>query len=119
MLIVVAAMGLRALMPAGYMASTSTGHMSIELCSGVAGQSVVIALPGTQHSDDGDHGKGRTDSPCAFSGLTAAALSAADPIVLSIAIAFIMAIGLRAIGIVPTAPSPFLRPPLRGPPALF
>jgi hypothetical protein len=117
MLIVVAAIGLRALMPTGYMASASAGGMTIELCSGVAGQSIVVALPGAHHSDDGDHGKGRADSPCAFSGLSGGALSAVDPFILAIAIAFVMATVFRQVVSVIAAPPAFLRPPLRGPPA--
>jgi hypothetical protein len=117
MLIVVAAIGLHALMPAGYMTSASAGGMTIELCGGVAGQSILVALPGAHHSDDGDHGKGRADSPCAFSGLSGGSLSAADPFILAIAIIFIMAMVFRRVSAVVAAAPAFLRPPLRAPPA--
>jgi hypothetical protein len=116
MLIIVAAIGLRALMPTGYMTSASAGGMTIELCNGVAGQSIVVALPGAHPSDDGDHGKGRADGPCAFSSLNGGALSAADPFILAGVIAFIMAMVFRQIITPVTGPPAFLRPPLRGPP---
>lgn len=118
MLIVVAAIGLRALMPAGYMTSASAAGMTIELCSGVTGQLVAVALPGTHHSDDGDRGKSRADGPCAFSGLGGGALSAVDPFILAVAIAFIMATVFRRATTAVTAPPAFLRPPLRGPPSV-
>jgi len=117
MLIVVMALGLRALMPAGYMTSTSKTGMTIELCSGVAGQTMEIALPGTHHDGDGDHKSNRADSPCAFSGLSGGALSAVDPFILAIAIAFIMAMAFRRVAAILATPPVFLRPPLRGPPA--
>jgi hypothetical protein len=117
MLIVVMAIGLRALVPAGYMTSASKTGMTIELCSGVAGQTMAILLPGAHHSDDGNHKSDRTDSPCAFSGLGGGALSATDPFILAIAIAFIMATVFRHIVTARATPPAYQRPPLRGPPA--
>lgn len=119
MLIVIMAIGLRALMPAGYMTSASKTGMTIELCSGIVGQTMEIALPDTHRSGDSDHGHNRADSPCAFSGLGGGALSATDPFLLVIAIAFIMAVVSRRVAAVVAAPPAFLRPPLRGPPAFL
>jgi len=115
LLIVLMAIGLRALMPAGYMTNVSAQGITVELCSGVAGQTVTIALPGDHRSGDTD--RGHVDAPCAFAGLGSQALAAIDPFVLAIAIAFIMAAVFRRVVAGLVTPPGFLRPPLRGPPA--
>ncbi|MDB5687427.1 MAG: hypothetical protein JWR77_2016 [Rhizorhabdus sp.] len=114
LLIVVMAIGLRAVMPAGYMANVSAQGITVELCSGVAGQTMTISLPGVHRSGDTD--KSHADSPCAFAGLGLATLPAIDPFVLAIAIAFVMAAIFR-VALPPVDAPAFLRPPLRGPPA--
>lgn len=118
MLIVMLAIGLRALMPAGYMTSASGNGMTIELCSGVAGQTIAVALPGSHDSGGSDHGRSHVDSPCAFAGLGGGALAAVDPFVLTILVAFIMKAGLLPIAIRLPARRGHVRPPLRGPPAV-
>lgn len=117
-LIIMVAVGVRALLPTGYMASASSSGMTIELCSGSAGQTIAIALPGSLESDHGDRGKSRADAPCAFSGIGGGALTAADPFVLAILVAFIMAAGLRPRTMFLPRWHGHLRPPLRGPPAI-
>ncbi len=113
-LIVALAFAVRALVPAGYMTGTSATGLTVELCSGVAGRSVSIALPGPH--DDRGHGKMQADSPCAFAGMAVGALGAVAPFLLAIALAFV---ALRALRTVPRRLPParaHLRPPLRGPP---
>lgn len=118
LLIFVMAIGLRALMPAGYMTNVSAQGITVELCSGVAGQTMTISLPGVHRSGDTDGtDKGHADAPCAFAGLGLGTLTAIDPFVLAIAIAFIMAAVLRRVSVAPVDAPAFLRPPLRGPPA--
>lgn len=114
MLVVALALAVRALVPAGYMTGSSSTGLTIELCSGVAGKTVTIAIPADPSRND--HGKTQADSPCAFSALGLAAGPAVDPIQLAIAIAFILAIGLRPAVPAPPARRTQLRPPLRGPP---
>ena len=118
-LICAAALLLKLLVPTGYMVASEHGRMTITICSGVASRSMTMEMPGRQGDMPG-HGKkdhGKTEMPCAFSGLSAQALGAADPILLVALVAFIMAIGLCPA----VLPAPFrrtyLRPPLRGPPA--
>jgi len=114
MLIVALALAVRAIVPAGYMTGSSSTGFTIEMCSGVAGKTVAIAIP--TNPSKGEHGKARADAPCAFAALGLTADAAVDPIQLTIAIAFILAIGLRR-DTPPTAGRPGrLRPPLRGPP---
>jgi hypothetical protein len=110
---------LKLLVPAGYMIGTTHGHLSMELCSGVAPPVAAAGMPG-MHGDMSGHGKsrdgGKADMPCAFSALSAASLGAVDPVQLAALVAFIMAVALLPVA----APAPsrraHLRPPLRGPP---
>lgn len=109
---------MKVLVPAGYMPSVSAGSITIELCSGYGPQKMVAAMSGMTHHPEkkGEHGK--AEIPCAFAALSAPSLAGADPLLLALAIAFIVATVFR-IGR-PTAVSTpaFLRPPLRGPPSL-
>ena len=114
LLIAALALSVRAVMPTGYMASASPTGITIELCSGVAGKSVTIALPGQDR--DQEHGKAHADAPCAFSALGHAAQTATDPILLAIAIAFVVASGLRRGSTAPHGSRARIRPPLRAPP---
>lgn len=113
--LVAAAFMLKALVPAGFMPVLSHGEMLIQLCTGQGAQTIVMELPGK--SDDrapADHKKAET--LCIFSGLSAPTLAAADPILLAVAIAFVLAMGFVAVAFAPRIAPPFLRPPPIGPP---
>lgn len=117
-LICAAALLLKLLVPTGYMVGSSHGRITVTICSGTGPAQMTTAMPGMDQSMP-DHGKkdhGKAEMPCAFSGLSAAALAAIDPVQLAALIAFVMAVGL--IGIVLPLPSKatWVRPPLRGPP---
>lgn len=110
---------MKLLVPTGYMIDNSSGTITVTICSGTAPRTMTIAMPGL-HGDMPDHGKkdqGKAEMPCAFAGLSAAALGAIDPIQLVALIAFVMAAGVLGI-VLPLFRTPvYLRPPLRGPPA--
>lgn len=115
-LLCVATLALKLLVPTGFMIGSQHGRITIELCSGV--QPPTTAMAG-MHGDMPDHGKqdhGKAEMPCAFSGLSAASLGAVDPIQLAVLIAFIMAIGVSPAVLPAVARRSYLRPPLRGPP---
>lgn len=114
LMIVGLALGVRALVPAGYMTMASPGGLTVALCSGVAGKTVTIALPG--HGGRQEHGKTQADSPCAFTALGQATGSAVDTILLAIAVAFIISVALRLADAPAIAGYVRMRPPLRGPP---
>ena len=76
---------------------------------------IAITIAGLDHQKKSDAGKG--DSPCTFAGHGAPLLAAADPIVLAIAIVFIMATVFRVVSRGVADRVAYLRPPLRGPPA--
>lgn len=121
-LVCAATLLLKLLVPAGYMIGSEHGQITIELCSGVAPRAVTMAMPG-MHADMPDHGKsqdhGKAEMPCAFAGLSAASLGAIDPIQLVILIAFVMAVGLSPAVLPAVIRHGYLRPPLRGPPAVL
>ena len=107
---------MRLIVPAGYMLDVSHGSIMVELCSGAGPMRMAMAMPGMGHQDGGrEHGK--TEQPCAFAGLAAPALGGADPILLAVAILFIMAVGRCAAPTLSRPRAPRLRPPLRGPPS--
>ncbi len=104
------------LVPTGFMLSGTAGKITVELCTGYGVQKVEMALPGQpQHHDQ----QGKTDSPCTFAGLAAPAIGGTDPILLGLAIAFIMAVGFRVASVTRPRDAAHLRPPLRGPPTAF
>ena len=136
---------MKLLVPTGYMPVVANGMVGMVLCSGAAparsavtAQAVTItsmsaadmtaSMPGMMHHQDGvaaAHGSGHEDGsghqgktmPCAFAGLSAPSLAAADPLLLALAIAFVIAAGFRRGRPSIARPRAFLRPPLRGPPS--
>lgn len=118
-LICAAALVLKLLVPTGYMLDSSHGRITVSICSGTGPATMMMEMPGMDHSmpDHNEKGHAKAEMPCAFSGLSAAMTGAIDPIQLAALIAFVMALGF----VVATPPAPsrhsYLRPPLRGPPA--
>ena len=111
------AMMMKVLVPSGFMPTLDHGQIVISICSGTGPMTMVMTVPGLEHGKPGESQHGKSEQPCAFSGLSAPSLAAADPVLLALAILFVMALALRPM--VPTAVQkrPHLRPPLRGPPA--
>ena len=121
--VLVCALVMKILVPAGFMPVVSGGRVTIEICGGITPAQTVMApmmamvmtMPGmAHHSGKSDHQE--REIPCAFSGLTAPSLAAVDPVLLAIAIAFIVGLVFGVRTAVPIAAQAYLRPPLRGPP---
>jgi len=134
-----AALVLKLLVPTGYMIQADHGRLAIIECSGVVQRPAPVAAAAATHGDMADHGQmaehasmpdhakadhhdqsgdhGWAKMPCAFAGLSAAALGAIDPIQLAALIAFVLAIGFAPVVLPTPARDGYLRPPLRGPPA--
>ncbi|RZT53233.1 hypothetical protein EV283_2485 [Sphingomonas sp. BK036] len=118
---------MKLLVPTGYMIANQSGHIAITLCPGAAPMTATMdmGMPDQMMSDHAmpDHdpstGHGKTELPCAFSGLSAQALASVDAVLLVAAIAFVIAIGVRPVRPPVHASAPHLRPPLRGPPTLL
>lgn len=125
--LVTLALAVRALVPAGFMpgGADASGHMlAISICadaSGSAGQGrqILIAVSGkTDPSQSGsDSHDSRSQSACAFSALSFAALGGADAPLLVAALAHVLAIDVAHAPSLRLARIAGLRPPLRGPPA--
>jgi hypothetical protein len=116
MLVVLAALLLRVLVPAGFMpAATPDGTITVRICSdtGQGPAAVTIAIRG---DEGGEPHHGKSPAPCAYAGLAMPALDGADAVLLALALAFVLTL---AVQVEPTRPAGAfhrLRPPLRGPP---
>ena len=121
---------MRLLIPTGYMLVASpAGLPTFAMCSGYGAVLPAAAAHEAGHgahdghatTGGGEHHGQQHDAkeqpPCAFAGVATAALAATDPLLLAIALFFILAAGFRLPVRAPVTASPFLRPPLRGPPA--
>ena len=115
--LIAAALLIKALVPLGFMPGTaSNGTMIVQICNGYGPQSMVMEIPGkAEHDKQSQHGKG--EMPCAFSGLSVPSLAGTDPVLLALAILFVMAMALRTVRPLALSSAAYLRPPLRGPPA--
>lgn len=121
-LICVAALLLKLLVPVGYMVGNDHGRVAIMLCPGAGSTPMPMPMVtsgaggGTiDHGKSQDHGKG--ELPCVFGGLSTAMLASIDPILLASLIAFVIKLGTPAVPPLTVADPSHLRPPMRGPPA--
>jgi hypothetical protein len=116
------ALAMKLLTPTGYMFVQDAGGVTVTLCPGTALTAAPHTMPvmaGMDHGDDHGSSKehGKPEMPCAFAGLSALALGAVDAILLAAALAFVAILALRPARPRPVPRAPYLRPPLRGPPA--
>lgn len=116
--LVALALLVKALVPTGYMVGQSgTRTFDIIICSDPSGMPVAqkLVIP---FENKGEHdGKQAAKGDCAFTMLAYGAVPATDPALLLAAIAFILALGFTSLPAPTLRGSPYLRPPLRGPPA--
>lgn len=117
MLLILAALLIRALLPSGYMPAGGERTLSIMLCADANTASVRGAIP-MESTAPQEKGHTGSDHPCAFGGLAAASLGGPDLLLLAVAIRHILALGFAPIIAAPIPDFTRLRPPLRGPPAL-
>ena len=113
--LIVAALAVRMIIPAGTMPGSGARVLAVEICADASGikQTQILIVPGKPAPHHANADKGT----CGFAGLATPALAGADPVLLAVALAFILAIGLALAA--PSLPARFARfqPPLRGPPA--
>lgn len=115
-LICVAALALKLLVPPGYMISSEHDRIAITICSGMAPHAMDMGMASEMPEQGPSKEHGKTETPCAFTSLSAQAVGSLDPLLLIIAIAFVMAVGRRFVAPHALLAQPYLRPPLRGPP---
>jgi len=126
-----AALALRLLIPAGYMPDSDAGGFAIVACPDAAMPMAAMAVsrdhgtpprhalahPTGEHDDrhhDGDRGGAKV---CAFAGLSAPLLGGADPLLLVAVLAWVAATALVMRPLRIARRTPHLRPPPQGPPA--
>ena len=116
MALVALALALRALVPAGYMPGRSaSSSFTVLVCADATGSATPITVKVAREGAPAD---AKATESCAFAGLGMAALSAADPVLLAVALAFIIALGFGAVAIPALRRAPRILPPPCGPPAL-
>ena len=117
LLVLALAFLVRAALPAGYMVSRdASSTITISVCSDASGahKTTQLAIPAKPGKTTGQSAK---DGSCAFSAMAKSALGGADPVLLALAFAFILVLGLAPSRVLPARPLPHTLPPLRGPPA--
>lgn len=116
--VALAALCLKALMPAGYMIGSDSRVITIEICADasnhLASQSLVIPVKTTRGQTG--QGSAANDGACPYGALSMAGLGGVAPQLLAAAIAFILALGFVAVSPPPQSRRPYFTPPLRAPP---
>jgi hypothetical protein len=109
--VLVAALGLRVMLPAGTMPVFEKQRIAVLVCHGAGGSaaSVELDLPMKPKSES-------AAERCAFADLSVPPLGGVDPFLLSLALAFVLALWLTFSRPLPARTIAHLRPPLRGPP---
>lgn len=119
-LIFTAAVLMRVAVPAGMMPDIGHGTISLRLCDGQATvhDAAMPAMPGMTRGEHGpsQHQHQHNTAPCDFAALGLAHTGGADPIRLTLALAFIVAAAVLAYRPLLHRRTTRLRPPLRGPP---
>lgn len=115
------AVAARVVVPAGYMphgdGADASGKLMVMVCTEFGSRTVAIDVPGM--ADPRGDAPMNADQPCSFSSAGLAWIGGVGPLVLSIALAFILALGFAPLT-QPCLPQvAHMRPPLRGPPLTF
>lgn len=113
--VILAALCVKALVPAGMMVAGSTSLITVEICADASGTAAPLHVALPMKSEP--VGKAASHADCAFSSLGMMALGAVDVALLAAALAFILATGFAAVRTIRPHRLAHLRPPLRGPPA--
>lgn len=125
LLLLALALAVKALVPAGTMVSAQSKVLTISICNdaqiaanaaATAAPARALAVPFKQVDPSARHGK--AEGTCPYAALSLAGLPGADPALLALALLFILASGFATIAAPAPRRSAYLRPPLRGPPAL-
>jgi hypothetical protein len=118
LLLILCAIFVKAIVPAGYMIGPSTKMLTVSICTDGSGamlsKQIEIPMEKGTHGSDQSHGK--TDGTCSFSSLAMAGIGGADPIQLELALGFIILLGFAATTSQRIVAFTHIRPPLRGPP---
>lgn len=115
--LVAIALATKALVPGGYMVEQHGTVLTIAICGDATGahltREIVVPQRETPQKVASDHAKG---AACPYSALDMAGTAVTDTVLLALALAFILAIGLEPLVRPALSARTHLRPPLRGPP---
>lgn len=114
--LVLFAVALKALVPAGFMIEGTGRSLTILVCADSTGAHSTIKVSVPQPASKSP-ALAKVHETCAFSSLGFAALAAADPLQLALALAFIVGLGSVASTTFTPRRQPRLLPPPCGPPA--
>lgn len=117
-LVVMAALCMKIVVPSGFMIGQNSKVLTVQLCTDGLGHAVTakIAIPMKGEPSDSSGKQGKAE--CPFASLSMASMTGADPALLALALAFILALGFAPARTSHPQRVFHLRPPLRGPPAL-
>ena len=119
LLLVTIAIGMKAVVPTGYMVGGTSKTLTFQICDGKGSQTTAtVAIPQSGKDEGGKGPMAKHDGVCPHSALSHSAMTGADPIQLALALLLIFAMGFAALVLRVRAHVLHLRPPLRGPPAL-
>ncbi len=114
--LIAAALLMKAVLPAGFMPVQAGGTLVLGFCSGYGPKTIAVTIPEREDRTSPDEHRSASEMPCAFAGLAMPGLAAVDPVLLVLAIAFVLERAIRTAAAIPTIARVHLRPPLRGPP---
>lgn len=118
LLLLVLALCVKALVPAGFMVERKAMVLTVSICADGLGarttQKMVIPMESNPASHGGEQSK--RDGSCAFTSLGAGALAAVDAPLLAVAMLFILALGFTAVAQRQFVTPVRLLPPAQGPP---
>ena len=118
--LLVIAFCIKAAIPSGFMVSASPDTvLTVTICSDASDglKTMQMIIPAKEQGGDHHEGKKRGEH-CAFSGLAKVAMGGADAFLLALAFVFILVLGRAPMHRLPFRQFSYLRPPLRGPPAV-
>jgi hypothetical protein len=119
MLVVLAALCMKIVVPTGFMIGQNSKILTVQICDDAFGNHGVKQLVIPMKDSGGDSGHKQSKGDCPFASLSMASMPSADPAVLALALAFILALGFAPTRTTHPKRVSYLRPPLRGPPALL
>jgi hypothetical protein len=115
-LVVLAALAVRSLIPAGYMVDAGPDRLAVSICTAHGPSTMLIEVPSSKGTADPSEDAAKR---CAFADLALPGLPAVPPLELLAALAFILALWLAQAAPLRLSQAARLRPPLRGPPSLI
>ena len=119
MLMVLVALCMKIVVPTGYMIGQNSRVLTVQICADSLGHSTTAKIAIPMNGDPSDSSGKQGKAECPFASLSMASMTGADPALLALALAFILALGFAPVRASHAKRVFYLRPPLRGPPAVI